>query len=281
MDWNQEQIRTASFKGVEFRCVLTAGYRGGKRHKIVEYPNRPGGLAWDGGRRPATIDMTALFMDDEYPFQSNYLIDACEALGPGTLVHPTRGEINVLAIDWSEDLSGDGPNQASLKLSFVEVGQGAQAWKRVVEILNPEARAETLASSLDTSLDYSAPTSFSAYVGTFMAVLALPSVTLSFQETALASAIQGIRALADAIDTSTDPLRFDYIAEAYLLGQLLIETMDLQAGRQTKLSLYLVQRDMTLLDVAAEAGCTEDEILQYNSVGDPLLIPARTSLIVP
>lgn len=281
MDWDSSQIRTASFKGVEFRCVLTAGYRGSKRHRIVDYTNRHGALAWDGARRSASIDLTALFMDDEYPGAMNDLIEACEALGPGTLVHPTRGEINALAIDWNEEISGEAPNRAALKLSFIEVALDANAWKRVVEILNPEARAETLASSMDTSLGFSGDSSFSGHVGAFITILASSTASFSFVTSSLAAAVQSIAALADTIDLTADPLRFDYVAQAYMLGQLLIEATDLQIGQKTKLALYLVKREMTLLDVAAEAGCTEDEILQYNSVGDPLSVPAGTFLTVP
>jgi len=288
MDWDPTQIRTTSFKGVEFPSIVTASIQHRKRFRSVEYPNRPGGLAWDGARKPVTIDMTAIFgvtgLDgpDVPVKRAEDLIEVCEEIGPGTLVHPTRGEIWALCTSCSEDIRGEDPNQVRLRLSFIEVAQGEQAWNRVIRILSPETRAEVLARDLDTALGWSSLSiNFSIHVSLFLSVLALPTLTLAYLESSLATALQGILVLVDDIDVEVNPLYWDYIADAHLLGQHLIEASDLHVGAATSTKLYEVQRDMTLLDVAAACGCSEDDILQYNAIGDPLFIRRHTLLIVP
>ena len=288
MEWDKTQIWTASFKGVEFPCVLTASVRHSKRFREVGYPNRPGGLAWDGARKPVTIDITAIFgahgLDGPtVPIsRSEELIAKYEEIGPGTLVHPTKGEIWALCTSLDEDTRGEEPNQVKLRLSFLELAQNERAWKRVIRILSPEVRAETLAQSLDAALGWTGlDASFSFHISAFLLVLALPTLTVALLQSSLSATLQAIISLADTIDVEVNPLFWDYIAGAHLLGQYCIEASDYNLGNATKTKLYQVQADMTLMDVAAACGCSETDILQYNSIGDPLEIRAKTFLIVP
>ncbi len=293
MTWDPKNIRIASFKGVEFPFVLDARTNRTKRYRSVEHTNRPGGPVWDGARRPVTIDLTALFglskiegiatpaFGNDWRKQMRELIKVCDEVGCGTLVHPIHGDIWCLCTSWPDEIRGDMPNQAQMRLSFIEAAQGEQAWQNIVEILNPEARAETLAGSMDTALGFSDETSFSFHVGAFLAILVMPTLTIQFLESSLASAIRAILDLADTIDLSTNPLNWDYVGDAYRLTGMLVEAADLYTGKQASLKLYNVKRDMTLLDVAAECGCTEDEVLQYNDIPDPLEVPAGQFLIVP
>jgi len=293
MSWDPATIRIASYKGVEFPYVLQAGVNRSKRHRSVEYTNRPGGLVWDGARRPVTIGMTAVFglhkiegiatpaFGNDWKKQMRELVAAYDEIGPGPFVHPVYGEINALMTMCNDQIRGTDPDQISLNLSFLEVSTNEKAWSNIVEILNPEARAETLASTMDTALGFTSPASFSYNVGSFLAVLLMPTLTLQFLETSLAGTIQSIIALAETIDDSVDPTRWDYVAEAYTLTGLMIDAADLYTGKQASLTYYSVVREMTLLDVAAECGCTTDEVLQYNDIGDPLSVQPGQFLIVP
>jgi len=280
MEWDKTQIYDASFKGVEFK-VLSASVGRGKRHRSVGYTNRPGGLAWEGGRKPVPINMTAVFFGERWKQRAEDLIEVCDAIGAGTLVHPIYGEIWALATDYPDEVRGDSPNLIEMRLSFLEVAQGEHAWKNVIEILSPEARAGAVANYLDTALGFSSPSSFSFHVSAYLTILASTTLTVPFMHASLSAAIQSIIALAESLDEGAVPLYWDYLGDAHRIGQLLIEATDIQVGQRGKLGIYRVEREMTLVDVAAACGCTEEEIFQYNEVGDPLQIDANTLLIVP
>lgn len=281
MDWDPTQIYKASFKGVEFDAVLSASTRRAKRYRSVQYPNRPGGTVWDGARKPVTIEITAFFQGPGFKQRLQSLVKACDQIGPGTLVHPIYGEIWCLCTDYNDDGRGDPPDHLSLSLQFIEVSQDANAWHTVIQVLSPGARAESLATDMDTALGYSGDESFTFYSSAFMDVLGGAELTVQGMETALAAATQGVIALSDGVDVTTTPLYYDFVADAHRLASLLIEAADLQAGGLATLKTYLVQREMTLLDVAAECGCTPEDIEMYNVIGDPLRIVAPVILLVP
>lgn len=288
MEWDKTQLRTASFKGVEFPCVLSVSVHHQKRHREVGFPNRPGSLAWDGARKGVAITMSAIFgvhgLDGpSVPVsRSEDLIAKIDEIGPGTLVHPTKGDIWALCTSCDEDIRGEEPNQVRLRLSFLELAQSEHAWKRVVRVLSPEAQAEVLARNLDSSLGWTGlDLSFSFHVTAFLNVLLLPTLTVALLQSSLAATLQAILSLTDTIDVAVNPLYWDHIADAHLLGQYCIEASDLYIGAATPTKLYLVKREMTLMDVAAACGCSESDVLQYNAIGDPLEIRANTYLIVP
>jgi len=293
MTWDPKNVRVGSYKGVEFPFVQSMSTQRSKRYRSVEYTNRPGGQVWDGARRPVTINLTAMFglvklegiatpaFGNDWRKQMRELIKVCDEVGPGNLVHPVYGDIWCLCTSYPDEIRGDVPNQGQMRLSFIEAAHGEQAWQNVVEILNPEARAETLASTMDAALGFEDSASFSFHAGAFLAVLLLPTMTLQLMESSLAAAVQAIISLADTIDVSTNPLHWDYVGDAYRLTGMLVEAAELYTGQRSSLKIYSVQRDMTLLDVAAECSCDETEVLQYNEVPDPLEIRKNTLLIVP
>jgi len=281
VDWTSANIYKASYKGVEFDCVLTAVTRRQKRHRSVQYPNRPGGKVWDGARKPVAIELTAIFFGDGWKTGLSQLVKACDEIGAGTLVHPLYGEIWCLCTDYNDDARGEYPDQVAVTLHFIEASQDANAWHNVVEVLSPAARAESLATSMDEMLEYSGSSSFGFYVAAVLATLASAELTVQSLEACIAENTQAILALADGIDITTSPLDYDYVADAYRLTSLIVEAGDLYTGSLARLTIYSVQREVTLMDVAAECGCTPEDIETYNVIADPFRIPAQTLLIVP
>lgn len=291
--WDSTQIRVASYKGVEFPCIVGTSQQRAKRYRLVEHTNRPGGLAWDGARKSVQIELTAVFgidkisglpskaFDVNWRKQAEDLIKACDSIGPGTLVHPVYGEIWALAVNYPDDINGDAPNQIRMRLTFVECSQNKNAWNRMIQVLSPDARAELLASNLDLLLGFSGSQSFSFHVSSFLSMLQVPQLTVALMEATLAQSVAGILALAQSIDIVTNPAYIDYVNEAGRLTALLVETSDLQTGHLASLKTYYISRTMTLSDVAAEAGCSTDDVLRYNSIGDPLEIAPGQYLIVP
>lgn len=91
MSW-EDRLRPASFRGVEFH-VDTAAKSGGRRGITFEFPKRDDSLDEDMGRRARRRAVTAYFIGDDYDLDAQDLEDACEAEGPGLLVHPTMGQM--------------------------------------------------------------------------------------------------------------------------------------------------------------------------------------------
>ncbi|MBK5075085.1 DNA circularization protein [Budviciaceae bacterium CWB-B4] len=96
-----EHLHPASFRGVPF-AVLTGEVVIGRRQAIHEYPYRDTAWAEDLGRstrrmtiRGFLVQSSQLYLSHDVMTQRDSLIAACEEIGPGTLVHPTLGEMTV------------------------------------------------------------------------------------------------------------------------------------------------------------------------------------------
>jgi len=95
------ELRQASFRGVPFG-VLTTESRFGRRQALHEYPFRDVPYVEDIGRAARRISFNAFLISDSQVYgggdvlaQRELLVAAAEAAGPGTLVHPTLGRLQV------------------------------------------------------------------------------------------------------------------------------------------------------------------------------------------
>jgi prophage DNA circulation protein len=93
MSW-RDQLRRASFRGVPFE-VESVQNRGGRRADITEFPLRNDPQTDDLGRRARSMRFQAFVIGTEYMAVRDALMEALEADGPGTLVHPYLGEMDV------------------------------------------------------------------------------------------------------------------------------------------------------------------------------------------
>ncbi|MEN4910773.1 DNA circularization protein [Erwinia amylovora] len=100
--WNWfEHIHPASFRGVPFAVVSGEGVFG-RRQAVHEYPYRDTAWVEDLGRSTRKITLRGFIVQDSLVYsapdvmtQRDSLVAACEMNGPGTLVHPTLGELTV------------------------------------------------------------------------------------------------------------------------------------------------------------------------------------------
>jgi prophage DNA circulation protein len=142
MNW-PENLQPASFRGVPFNIQTTrAGY--GRRNVVHEYPDRDTPLAEDLGRRAQSFKITGFILGDDAITESDALIEACEAKGPGKLVHPVRGEIVVVC------------NRCDVTDSFLEgrMFRFAIDFSEAGAIVEPSAKMDT-ASTLQADIDES------------------------------------------------------------------------------------------------------------------------------
>lgn len=134
----EDLLRPASFRGVGFRAEgITAGH--GRRGVDHEFPGRDRPFAEDLGRKARSYRLRAYVLGDDALGQRDRLIAACEAHGPGVLVHPSLGEVSVVCRG-CDVLEGESERRiVRFTLSFVESG----------ERIEPSARRDTQTALLD------------------------------------------------------------------------------------------------------------------------------------
>lgn len=120
MAFLRDSLRPASFRGVGFQ-VDGSGLEAGRRNQIHEYPQKDQPYIQDLGRGTRRIEVEAFVVGADYVAQAGSLLAAIETAGPGALVHPWLGsmQVSVLGCRVSFD---KGLGVARFALSFVEAG---------------------------------------------------------------------------------------------------------------------------------------------------------------
>lgn len=98
-DWKDKFLQ-GSFRGVPFQTD-TSTVSGGRRKQDREFARRDEGNSEDLGKRLKKFQLELLVIGDDYFQQRDALEEALETQGPGILVHPYRGRINVQAGDYT------------------------------------------------------------------------------------------------------------------------------------------------------------------------------------
>lgn len=101
-DWDwRGHIYPASFRGIPFAIVSGEGVYG-RRQAVHEYPYRNTAWVEDLGRGTRKFTLRGFIVQGSLVYdapdvmtQRDSLVAACEMDGPGTLVHPTLGELTV------------------------------------------------------------------------------------------------------------------------------------------------------------------------------------------
>lgn len=122
MTW-REELRDASFRGVPFEVEGDSGTFG-RRTQVHEYPQRDKPWSEDLGRATRNFEVTAFLIGDDYLARRDALLAALETEGPGTLVHPWYGELEVSVREPARvsHSSRDG-GMCTVALAFVEAGE--------------------------------------------------------------------------------------------------------------------------------------------------------------
>jgi prophage DNA circulation protein len=87
-------LKTASFRGVTFK-IRDHNSTHGRRIIDHEFPNSDKPYTENLGRKQRKFSITGYLIGDDYMAQRDKVIDACEADGPGYLVHPYLGQKTV------------------------------------------------------------------------------------------------------------------------------------------------------------------------------------------
>lgn len=112
-------LQTASFRGVPF-LVDGAQVKTGRRQAIHEYPFRDGGWPEDMGRALRTYAFTGHIVGDLAPVMQLALNTVVELEGPGLLIHPTIGAVQVAVLSAATSIRKDKMRVIEVAFEFIE-----------------------------------------------------------------------------------------------------------------------------------------------------------------
>lgn len=116
-----ESLRPASFRGVPFE-VEASIFTGGRRTIPWEYPQRDTPFIEDLGRSLRKFSVNAFVLEPEYFTKRNRLRTALEQGGPGTLIHPYYGSMEVSVDSFNITENSQQGGSAAISIKFLESG---------------------------------------------------------------------------------------------------------------------------------------------------------------
>ena len=163
MTW-RDTYRAATFRGVAF-FVESADSSHGRRQAVHEAAQRDTPYTEDLGRKSREFSVVGYLLGKDYHLNRDKLIEACELAGPGALVHPYRGEMNVVCrgLNVSETAAEGG--KCTIALTFLEAGEAAYPSANVDSVNAISAKGNTVTAAAEKSFvsDF-LTTGFPAYV---------------------------------------------------------------------------------------------------------------------
>ena len=156
MTW-RDQYQQGSYRGVPFLTESADG-QFGRRNQVHEYPGRDVPYVEDLGKAAREFTIECLVLGANYMAARDQLIDAFEKPGPGTLVHPYRGtmQVSIKGKARIRESSRHG-GSARITLSFVESGENLHPTQAAdtQSVVNSRADAAIVAAASDFSATFS------------------------------------------------------------------------------------------------------------------------------
>lgn len=121
MSWRDAYI-AGSFRGVPF-VTQSSERQGGRRGELHEYPRRDEPWREDLGRRARLFSLELFVFGPDHRDQRDRLIDALEANGAGTLVHPWYGVVSVAVDDFTARDDTESGGITMFQVTFLESGE--------------------------------------------------------------------------------------------------------------------------------------------------------------
>lgn len=216
----QSQLLPASFRGAPF-VVLDDAVRSGRRVAEHLYPFREVPYAEDLGRRAREYRFTGYVIGDDAIVQRNLLANACEQKGPGPLIHPTLGFLQVACAEFETEEHWDKGRVIAFRFAFLEAGQ----------LLYPttgsdtQAQTQFAADNVSASADQDLATNTGTSVGASGTGTSTATVTPASDSSATIQGQAGTVAEADATVVVPGPS-----ATAAGAGQGTIDTLNAHAA---------------------------------------------------
>lgn len=261
VDFNGKKLVGASFRGAPF-FVEMAGLDTGRRTVTHEFPGRDDPFVEDMGRRARKFRVDGYVIGDDYLDRKNALLDALEAEGPGTLVHPYYGIRRGIGDTVSVTEQRADAGWAQFTIDFVETPLQAPV---------PTVDVDS-ASQVATSADATQAAVQTQFVADFDPI-GLASFALGSASTAIAKASAALAAKLAPIVTDTQEL-------ATLNSQLTVITAQASAlARQpfVVLAKFLDAISGLANTAAAAPGALKDALVAAYEVDLGALVTATTA----
>lgn len=113
---------TASFRGIAFE-IENERLQGGRRGPDHQYPGRDIPFAEDTGRKQRRLPLIGFLIGDDVGPQAAALVAACEKQGPGALVHPWLGTLQMVCRNFETEDVWDRQRVITFRFEFAEAGQ--------------------------------------------------------------------------------------------------------------------------------------------------------------
>lgn len=145
MSW-REEYQPGSFRGVGFRSQNHEA-AGGRRIVTHEFPGRDEPLTEDLGGRARTYNLQCHVLGPEYFSDRDAFEDALFAQGPGVLIHPWKGAMQVVVLDYSYTESTEAGGIAYFTVTFGDAGLAVQS----PAAIDGKAQAISTADAIDAA----------------------------------------------------------------------------------------------------------------------------------
>jgi prophage DNA circulation protein len=143
-------LQMASFRGVPFK-VQAARVKKGRRWAVHEYPYVDGGWPEDMGRALRTYSFSGYLIGDAAPVMQLLLDNAIETKGPGLLMHPTIGALQVGLLSSSTAVQWDKLRVIQIEFEFIEVGSSIFPLMIIATVISVLAAADSALTATGTS----------------------------------------------------------------------------------------------------------------------------------
>ncbi|WP_422491263.1 DNA circularization protein [Endozoicomonas sp. ALE010] len=153
MTW-REHYQQASFRGVPFH-TRTHDASGGRNTDSQDSVDQEDANTEDTGRKTRRYSVEAYVVGLDYQWMRDALLAALDQAGPGELVHPYLGVLQVICDSWQLRESADEGGMARFSLTFTEKGDTVlpRAWTdraSTISQLADQAEAASIEAYADT-----------------------------------------------------------------------------------------------------------------------------------
>lgn len=141
MSW-KDRLQPASFRGVAFK-VDGDDLQVGRRTVLHEYPGRDTPSVEDMGRETREYSISAYLIGANYMAERDRLIDVLEQAGPGELVSPWYGRMNVVVMG-KQRISHSKVDGGMCVVSFTFVESGEDDWPTATPLGSSQLKGRSM-----------------------------------------------------------------------------------------------------------------------------------------